>query len=223
VAIQLCVCFNDQGLHHSQPPSMPVFVMLVVMMMMSQPVNRGKPRSLGGHLTSCRGCLTSCRGCLTSCRGCLTSCRGCLTSCRGRSACLARGLLLAHQLATGAGAVLWLVALPVAVRRGTLDAAMGEHGGADGVALRLGAGHRASRASTLLALLRRALDLALGLVALGLARLLRHGSAGRLAARLLAHRRAHLVANGGRAFPLALGVAIGRQLLRRSHSQHGKP
>jgi len=123
------------------------------------------------------------------------------------------GGLLAHQLALGARAESRLLALPVAL--GLLA-----HGRADGIgsstsstALSRGADSLTLGAVVRLAQILRAADIALGLVAMNLARSARGLLAVHLALRSLADRVALGRARGIIALPSALGVALGRGLL----------
>jgi len=121
---------------------------------------------------------------------------------------LAVGCLLAHQSAFGLLAVSRAVALPVTEWLFADRFASRGGVGALGVARRLLADRVAFWAGSLFAVFDRAAHLALGLVTLdltlGAAQLL----AARGAARLLADRLADLIADRGRALPLAFGVAV---------------
>jgi len=126
----------------------------------------------------------------------------------GRGLGLAVRALLAHQGAARLLAVRGAVALPVAQWLFAHTFAFWRWVGALGVALGFLAHGVALGARTFLAMFHWAADFALGLVALDgaltAAKLLAAGGA----SGLFADRFAHLVADGGVALPLALGVAV---------------
>jgi len=134
---------------------------------------------------------------------------------RGRLG-LAVGSLFAHEGALRLLAIRRAVALPVAQRLFAHTLAFRGRVGTLSVALRVLAHGVALRARALLAVLDRAADFALGLLALDRAFAAAELLAAGRALGLFADRFAHLVAHGGVALPLALGVAVVRLLLGAS-------
>ena len=134
---------------------------------------------------------------------------------RGRLG-LAVGGLFAHEGALGLLAVGRAVALPVAEGLFADTLALGGRVGALGVALRVLADGVALGAGALFAVLDRAAHFALGLLTLDCALAAAEFLAAGGALGLFADGFADLVADGGVALPLALGVAVVRLFLGAS-------